>query len=178
MAVSLPLEIRAWATSVIEVLRESCPGARWVDPGNMHVTLKFLGWVDDSNLEALRQITASVASLHRPSEIGVGSVGAFPLVSRARVMWLGLTDPDGLLTSVAQDLDGAFEGLGVPAEDRSFTAHLTLARFRTPAPVELGVDLPPAPTPFRVEHIDLYRSHLSPKGARYEKLASEYFGAP
>jgi RNA 2',3'-cyclic 3'-phosphodiesterase len=175
--VSLPVEVRAWALAVVESLRESHPQARWVESDNLHITLKFLGWVDAVHLETIRERTASVAKAHRSAAIAGGAVGAFPRSSRARVIWLGLEDPDGLLGSIAGALDGAFEDLGVARENRSFTPHLTLARFRTPSAVGPAAGLPPPPAPFRVDHIDLYRSHLSPKGARYEKLASEYLGA-
>ncbi len=176
VAVSLPVEVRAWVTGVIEILRDSYPGARWVDPINIHITLRFIGWIDEAKLPVAKEITKAVAATHQPAEIGPSGLGAFPRPSRARVIWLGLYDPAALLESAARDLDASFESLGVAAENRAFTPHLTLARLKTPARVDLDVELPRVPAPFLVEQIDLYRSHMSPNGARYEKLASEYLG--
>ena len=98
---------------------------------------------------------------------------------RARVLWVGLDDPAGLLAALARDLEAALVPLGFEAEPRAFTPHLTLARFKPPASVA-GVlsDEPRVTAPsFEVGHLALYRSHLHPKGARYEVLATIPLGS-
>lgn len=137
------------------------------------MTLKFLGWVDADLLDAARNAVASVASHHHRAEVALGDVGAFPTPIRPRVLWIGLDDPKGLLPELAADLDAAFRPLGIEPEARSFTSHLTLARFKVPR--RRAGDLPALaakpPGPWTVDRIRLWRSHLSPHGARYEPLA-------
>jgi 2'-5' RNA ligase len=87
-----------------------------------------------------------------------------------RVLWVGLHDSDKALVDLAKALDRGFEPLGFEPEKRDFTPHLTLARFKMP--VRLDEPLPEIPVTdlpeFEVSALRLYRSHLSPKGARYE----------
>jgi 2'-5' RNA ligase len=98
-------------------------------------------------------------------------LGAFPSEKRARVLWAGIRDEAGLTEGLASDLDQAFEPLGFATEARSYTSHLTLARLKVPRKLP---DLPPISArtsePFEVRDIVLFRSRLSPKGARYDVL--------
>ena len=138
------------------------------------MTLKFLGWVDEATLDAVRGVVVDAAARHEPAGLALDRLGVFPGPTRARVLWVGLDDPSGLLASLAAALDAGFEPLGFEPERRPFRPHLTLARFKEP--VRAGRDLPEldlaAERVFRVETIELFRSHLSPKGARYEVLDS------
>ena len=163
----------------LEPWRERLPGGRWVPPENWHVTVKFLGrtWPRLVNLvhEACRDAAARV----RPFRVSVGELGVFPSPRRARVLWVALKDQEGGLPALAKALDEALAP-EFPPEKRAFTPHLTVARFNPPVPVgdaseELAgfqVDVPP----FRVGRLVLYRSHLSPRGARYEALETSPLG--
>ena len=159
--------------------RPEVKSARWTVPANQHVTLKFLGWVDEGALDGVAGTLASVATSHEPSTISLAGLGAFPSERRARVLWVGLDDPAGLLAALAQDLEASLVPLGFEAEKRAFTPHLTLARFKPPASIA-GVlsEVPGVAEPsFEVGHLALYRSHLHPKGARYEVLGTIPLGA-
>ncbi len=138
-------------------LHASLPKARWVPPDNQHVTLKFLGWTPSARLEAVGRVIEVAAAARTPAACSVTQLGAFPSPRRARVLWAGLDNPGGLLAALASDLDAAFEPLGYRVEDRAFTPHLTLARFK-------------------VHRVELFRSRLSPSGARYESMASYELG--
>ena len=158
--------------------RPEVASARWAVPANQHVTLKFLGWVDAGTLDRIEKALTAVASSHKPAVITVTGLGAFPSERRARVLWAGLDDAAGLLTALASDLDSALAPLGFEPESRAFTPHLTLARFKPPASIA-GVlsEVPKVAEPsFEVDHLHLYRSHLHPKGARYEILRSLKLG--
>jgi 2'-5' RNA ligase len=158
----------------IAPFREKVTNARWSPLDNQHVTLKFLGSTPADRLEHLEQICTMVAAGRHAETVSLNGVGAFPNRNRVRVLWVGLDDPYDLLPHLAGDLDAALEPLGFPSEARAFTAHLTLARFRLPVPLKAGLpelDLSELPE-FEVGSFELYRSHMSPKGARYEVLAS------
>ena len=154
--------------------RPELVSARWTVPANQHVTLKFLGWVEVGTVEPIVASLAAVASSHEAATITLTGLGAFPSERRARVLWAGLEDPAGLLAALASDLDASMGSLGFESETRAFTPHLTLARFKPPASVA-GVpsEVPGVAEPsFEVDRLHLYRSHLHPKGARYEILRS------
>jgi 2'-5' RNA ligase len=173
VAVDLPAGARQAVDRAIEPWRAGLSGARWVKPENWHVTVKFLGrtwprlvdWVHDRCREAAAGI--------RPFRLGLEGLGVFPRPTRARVLWVGLGDPEGGLPAVAAALDNRL-GREFPPEKRPFSAHLTVARFNPPVPMrELAAELDATTIgarPFGIGELVLYRSHLSPRGARYEPL--------
>jgi RNA 2',3'-cyclic 3'-phosphodiesterase len=159
--------------------RPEFASARWTVPANQHVTLKFLGWVDSELVDGVVTTLESVASSHEPSTLTIAGLGVFPSERRARVLWVGLEDPAGLLAALAADLEPALAPLGFEAEKRAFTPHLTLARFKPPASIVGVLSEEPrvAEKSFDVDHLALYRSHLHPKGASYEVLGTIPLGA-
>jgi 2'-5' RNA ligase len=179
VAARIPEDRLAALHELVKPLRAKLTNARWMGPENQHLTLKFLGWAPSDRLEAITTTCSMVASGHRPARLSLTTMGAFPSKTRVRVLWIGLDDPNGLLAAVAADLDRAFEPLGFPAEGRAYTPHLTLARFKLPVPLRSG--FPEIDTsgvdPFEVTDIVLFRSHLSPKGARYEVLSAFPLGS-
>lgn len=155
---------------LVAPLRAKLTNARWTNPANQHLTLKFLGWTPTDRLDAVVQTCKMVAAGRMTSELSFMGLDAFPSRSRIRVLWVGVDDPERALASAAADLDGAFESIGIPAEGRAYTPHLTLARFKIPIPLKSG--FPAIDTSdieaFGFDELTLFRSHLSPKGARYE----------
>jgi 2'-5' RNA ligase len=172
-AVDIPPRAVRAADEAIEPWRGRFPRAKWVPPENWHVTVKFMGrtyprlvgWVH----EALRDAAAAI----RPFRVELRGLGVFPSPSRARVFWVGLTDRDGGLAALARSVEGALEK-EFPPEKRPFSAHLTVARFNPPVPMreqrEALTEASVEPSPFRVKHLTLYRSHLGRPSARYEPL--------
>ena len=97
-------------------------------------------------------------------------IGAFPSSRRARVVWVGLDDPDGRIASVANAVASALEPVGFPREQRPWTAHLTLARMRVPGNVaEVLRHAVPGGT-FDADAVTLFRSRLARPAPRYEAL--------
>jgi 2'-5' RNA ligase len=170
-AVSIPRDRLDHVAEVIGPLEHRFAGARWTDPDNQHVTLKFMGWADTEMLGPIEAAMARVAARHAPAELALGDLGAFPSRKRVRVLWVGLEDPTGLLAGLAGGLEEALQPLGFEAEGRAFTPHLTLARMRTPLRPGGGwPDVQFDRMAWACDEVTLFRSHLSPKGARYEPL--------
>ena len=175
VAVEIPDRVRDAVASAIEPWRERLGPARWVRPENWHVTVKFLGRTGPDLAERVREACRSAAAGIRPFRVGVEGLGVFPRPASARVLWVGLRDRDGGLPALAAALDREL-AREFPPERRPFSAHLTVARFQPPRPLadeidELRSTVPDADA-FRVSSLILFRSHLSPKGARYEPLES------
>ena len=174
VAVSVPLHLLEAVAAATEQLHQTLPGGRWSPPENQHVTLKFLGSTPAENLEEIAAAIGLVAASFDAASLRLAGLGTFPSRRRARVLWVGLDDEAGLLASLAAALDDALTLLGFEPENREFTPHLTLARWRTPVPLREALPELPADTleEFAVTAVELFRSHLSPRGARYEMLMS------
>lgn len=160
-------------------LRDKLTNARWAPVENQHLTLKFLGWAPVDLLDGITTTCAMVAGGRGGGQLRFTELGAFPSKTRIRVLWVGVDDPAGVLAGLAADLDRAFEPLGFASEGRAYTPHLTLARFKLPIPLKSGfptIDTS-AIEPFTLDELTLFRSHLSPRGARYEPIGAFPLGS-
>jgi RNA 2',3'-cyclic 3'-phosphodiesterase len=179
VAVDVPIVQRKLLQDSIEPHAGAFEGARWTAPENQHVTLKFLGATARSGMEQLdRSLRAAAEAGHR-GRVGLSELGVFPTPTKARVLWAGLTDPAFVLATAAAALDAALHDLGYGVEQRGFTPHLTLARFKHPVRLKAPLRALPAERfpSFEVDRIVLYSSRLHPTGARYEALAAYPLGA-
>ncbi len=152
---------------------------RWVAVEGIHLTLQFLGAVPEERVEAVRAAVSAAAAATRPLALEVKGAGGFPSARRPRVVWAGVGGELEPLSALVADLGRRLAPLGFPPEGRPFSAHLTLGRAREGRGAPgLGGALAQAaagdPVPWRADSVVLYRSHLSPQGARYEAL----FAAP
>jgi 2'-5' RNA ligase len=157
----------------IDALRPHAGAIAWVAPDNLHITLKFLGSLDEARLADVVATIASVVTT--PAfDVLLRGLGAFPAPARPRVIWAGAADAPAF-TDLATALEGGFAGLGFPPEERGFTPHVTLGRVREPRrdPALAAMLCAAATRPFgtlRVARVSLMRSDLSPRGARYTEL--------
>jgi 2'-5' RNA ligase len=172
-AVDIPPRVQDAVDRIVAPWKERFPDARWVKPENRHVTVKFLGRTSPRLVERVNGACRAAADRIRPFRVRADGMGVFPSPGRARVLWVGLRDREGGFRALAAALDRELER-DFPPEKRAFTAHLTVARFNPPQRltehVEAMADVRVEAEPFRVTSLTLYRSHLSPKGARYEPL--------
>lgn len=172
-AVPLSGRIREITGEHIESFPITDPPWRWIPPENYHLTLKFLGEVDDKLLPSLGGAASKAASAAKPFTIKFGEFGGFPSLSRPRVIFYRVEEGTEDLAELAGSLEHELEGLGFERERRPFRAHLTLARIKRPLPAPLRErlrNIPPLPPSANQEVSDfvLMRSHLSRRGATYE----------
>jgi len=139
-------------------------------PENWHITLRFLGTVDDVSYE--RFLAAlDTADLGMAFQIGLGNLGAFPGQSNATVIWMDVARGRERLQELADMAEEAAQSAGLVGEERPFRSHLTLSRVRPPQDVRRLVETTPAMgIGWRCESIVVYRSHLGRGGASYETL--------
>ena len=170
----LPDDVRQRLATAVDRLQSHAADVAWVAASNLHVTLKFLGQVDETRVPPLATALGGALADQRAFEVGVRGLGAFPSPTRPRVLWAGLED-GGALGAVAERVDRCCTALGFPRETRPFAAHITLGRVREPRRQPALADALAHPTDFgrvRVERVSLMRSELSPRGARYSELAA------
>ena len=159
-------------------LRRTAPDARlqWVRPEAIHLTLKFLGDIEDGQVEDIAQALAVAVSPQARFSMEVGGLGVFPDLRAPRVLWIGLSGP-GPLVSLAQSVDQALAGLDFSLETRPFNPHLTLARIKErgrevgKALAVIGLLAQGSPVgTLPVQTVSLMRSELKPSGAVYSRL--------
>lgn len=167
----------------IAPLRETEPEHSWVPRDKLHLTMKFLGDVDDGAVAALQQAADAVAARHRPFDMRLEQVGAFPNFRRARVVWIGVEN-EPRLELLHHDLEIACGELGYEVEGRAFRPHITLARVRTPLPLDRARRFARAAREVdfaadtAVGSLVLMESALTPPGgrARYRRIHAATLG--
>jgi 2'-5' RNA ligase len=166
IAVAADEEEKAAAAAAVARLRRASGGYRWVDPRDMHVTLRFLGETPEEKLPEISALMRQAAAASAPFELVYGGVGAFDSLDDARVIWIGLEEGFEPMLRIAELLGRD--------EPRPFSPHLTLGRRRRePAPPEFRAALgAEAPLALRrpVERLSLYASKPAPFGHAYEIL--------
>lgn len=145
------------------------PAFRWTPAANLHLTIQFLGHVEQSLAEGIME--GLVASDLRSFEVRLGEVGSFKRGRLARVVWLGLASGVAGIGALAAAVEAESARAGLEAESREYHAHLTLARARAREGAVLPT-LPPPPElpPWRADELILFRSHLGHGGSVYEPL--------
>lgn len=156
-------------------LRVSEPGLAWVSAHKLHLTLKFIGDADDERAAALVAATERAAAGHRPIELTLGGVGAFPNFRRPRVVWLGI-EGDRRLELLHHDAELAVADAEYEVEGRPFRPHITLARVREPLPPDRARSLARAARAISysatavVDRLTLFDSAPASSGAHYRRL--------
>jgi 2'-5' RNA ligase len=162
-------------------LRALEPELGWAAADKLHLTMKFLGDVDDVGAARLIEAADDVARRHRPFEMTLGGVGAFPNFRRARVVWMEV-ESEPKLEWLHHDLEVAGGAVGFEVEGRPFRPHITLARVREPLPVERARQFARAARRVAfaatspVHGLTLFESTLAPTGARYRRVHTALLG--
>ncbi|MFH0810991.1 MAG: RNA 2',3'-cyclic phosphodiesterase [Pseudomonadota bacterium] len=186
IALELPQKCQDSLASVQKQLAGVGKGVSWTRPENIHLTLKFLGYVEEAQVEAAAAAMTAAAVGHGPLRLKMKGVGAFPGVARPRVIWVGVAGEDvGRLVGLQRVLDARLAAVGSEKpEAKTYAPHLTLGRVKDPAPVRgkspladnspltkmilslAGLDL----DEFEAAELVLFKSDLKPGGAVYTKL--------
>lgn len=171
VALLLPETARASVSDATEPLRTGTLPVRWTAVHQLHITLRFLGSVDPRRIERVGDVVKRTAAAGRPLHLVLRDIGAFPSLSRARVVWVGV-EPDPGLADLHRRLTDALEPLGFPPEERPFHAHVTLGRARPRRGLSGGaLEEAARAVSLRAEadvtHVHLMRSRLGPGGARH-----------
>lgn len=162
-------------SSVQDRLKGLDADVTWTKTGGIHITLKFLGDIEEGYIDKVAAVIEEASKGQTPFEISIKGSGAFPNLKNPRVVWIGVEDGANVLSKLHQGLDDRLKGLGFEPEEREFRPHLTLGRVKGPRgkerlsaavselrEIELGS--------FTVDRVILYKSELKPTGAVYTKL--------
>lgn len=132
VAVTLGRSVEEAASAALEQLRGLAPRARWVPPANLHLTLNFLGEVDDERAARVKEVLEHVGPRHEPLVLRIQGGGSFGAPSHPRVLWAGVEGNTAALGALQADVAEGLRPLGFEPEQREYVAHLTLARAKQP----------------------------------------------
>jgi 2'-5' RNA ligase len=131
IAIPLTAEIRRNAVRLIGRLSQADDGIKWVPTDILHLTLKFLGEVDNTEIPRVCDVIGDIASEYEPFELRFSGTGGFPDIDRARVLFAGVEDPSGSLCRLVGQLETDLAELRFKREPRDYRPHLTLGRARS-----------------------------------------------
>lgn len=174
VAIDIPEEIRRKVVDLVDGLKPATTKVRWTRPEGLHITLKFIGEIPPEKVEAVKGRLESVRS-SGPVAIKVRGTGYFPSARSPQIIWVGI-EAGRELSELARQVEEVLVALGIPQEDRPFSAHLTLGRLRVPDKILALQELLRHREPlefgrFTASEFFLYESKLSSEGSHYRRLA-------
>lgn len=181
IAIEMPDELRMALGRIQARLKEAGqPSVKWVDPDNIHLTLKFLGNTDVNIISKISRVMEKAAQGIPPFRLELGGLGVFPDLRRVQIVWIGLDGDLEQLKHLQQRIESNLAPLGFASESRPFKPHLTLARFRDRATLDERQNLGQiiASThhgedySFNVDSVNLMKSQLTRAGAIYSLMSS------
>ncbi len=169
IAVEIPAGIREQVITLIDEQRKKTLPVKWVPFENLHITVKFLGEIDEDMKEKIAGVLQDVCQRHRKFEVGFSGIGCFPDPGRPRVVWIGIDTGADQLSALAHDIDELLAPFGFKKEKR-FHPHLTIGRIKKPCRIDGILHTEFTTEPFLVQRLILFKSTLTPQGALYEGL--------
>lgn len=174
IAISLTKEIQDKILKIQEQLRRSNADVKWVEPENIHLTLKFLGNVEEKKIEKIKGILEKISEEYEKFSMELLKIGAFPKLSNPRVIWIGIEKGKEKLQKTFSDLEEGLNKVGFKKEEREFSAHITIGRVKSPLNRSKLLEEIKRTNFERmnllVTKISLFKSTLTPKGPIYESL--------
>ena len=178
IAIDLPKEIKDCLGRIEERLEAGGADVKWVAAANIHLTLKFLGEINEQAKQSVIQTIEDTAKDRNLFSIRLSSAGAFPDIKFPRVIWIGIDNGSAEVIKIAAGLEEKIEKIGIPKETRGFTCHITLGRVKSGLNrlklaekiEEINRELNEKPLELLVGKITLFKSTLSPNGPVYEPL--------
>jgi len=170
IAIEIPAKIRREIDKLIkEETRKNLP-IKWVSFENLHITLKFLGEIDNKKKYDVTAVMNDVVKKIKQFIVTLEGLGCFPSLKNPRVLWVGVTQGDKEMIEVANELENSLAHIGFKKEDKKFHPHLTIGRIKTFCKVDEILQKTIKTEPFSVDAVVLFKSTLKPEGPIYEEL--------
>lgn len=178
IAIKLPDDVVGFLRQVQSALKKEgldIKGLKWVAPENIHLTLKFLGNIKNTDIDAIGSAMQSAAAPFAPFTLSATGLGAFPSVKRPRVLWSGVGGDVEILARQHSRLDEQLSELGIEKENKKFKGHLTLGRIKGKVNPDSIIDAfsrcgNTASRGFVADRLYLIKSELKPGGPVYSDL--------
>jgi len=177
IAIELSEEIRKKIWAMIEELKGVSAPVKWVEQDNLHITLKFLGEVPDKEIDNLISLSTDAAEGVKPFAAEFAGVGTFPGGHHPRVIWVDTVKGREEQGDIASSLEEKLSNAGFRSEEREFKPHITVGRVREDKGLAKllskleglrGTNF----GEMKIDHVNIMKSRLSPKGPTYEIIKS------
>lgn len=170
IAAEIPENIRRMVDYFIKEAKTKDLPIRWVDFENLHITLKFMGDVDDKKKEPIAAALTEALKKYPPFNVDLEGAGVFPNARNPRVLWIGVNQGKNELTQLAGDLEQLATRFGVRREEKRFHPHLTIGRTKAFCKVDAIVAQIIKTQEFPIDTVTFFKSVLKPDGPVYEPL--------
>ena len=181
LAVFPPRAVQRALAEALEGARQPGDGVSWVRRENLHYTLRFLGELEESRIQAVTRAARDAVRGAAAFSLALGEAGAFPDFRRPRVLWIGARQGGEALELLARSLNEALRRQGFDRADKPFRAHLTVGRVRDTARASAGVARLRAlvvESEFLVDRLATVHSMLRPSGSEYRIVDEAPLGTP
>lgn len=177
IAFEIPNNIKEKISLLQTNLSKKIKDVRWVKSSGIHLTIKFLGNIQENKINLICEKISSVMIKYPPFEVIIKEIGCFPNFRKPRVIWLGLEEKRNYLLQISNEIETELKQIGFPPEDREFSPHLTLGRFGLNKVIadfakiaedykDLKIDV------LQLASISLIKSDLKSGGAIYTTIGS------
>ncbi len=178
IAIEIPSEIKSALAALQTELRRAGADVSWTKPESIHLTLKFLGEVDEGWINEIEKACVDTASEFQPFTLKLNGTGVFPNSRQPRVLWAGLSGEVEKTVEMQKRLDEKLAPFGFARDEKEFRPHLTIGRVKsnrkTRELIALADSYRLPPLSFNVNEFVLMKSELHPAGARYTCLAKAH----
>ena len=180
ISVTLPKEIVNLSRMLQTTVRSKKDNVKWVNPGNIHLTLKFLGHTPPSAIDKINSVLSGMVGKYENIKLEVSGTGSFPVPERPRVLWLGVKGQVKQLQELVHNINNELEKDGFLIEEKDYVPHITLARIKYP-PKETPditdyLNTSFEPIKFNISRIRFMSSELFPNGPIYSILGTHFLG--
>jgi len=180
ISVTLPKKIVSVSNMLKTTVIAKKENVKWVNAGNIHLTLKFLGHTPLEAVDEINKALEKVVVNYSGMELAISGTGCFPNIEKPRVLWLGIDGETNELQKFVTDLDKNLEKLGFPIDGSEYTPHITLARVKYPPKdipeINNFINTSYEPIKFNVNRIRFMSSELFPNGPIYSILGTHFLG--
>ncbi len=181
IAIPLPVSVRHLLTDIQSRLKRAGIKASWPQPDRFHLTLKFLGETSCDSLAQIQAVMHRFSGQYPDLFLAAGSLGVFPKIQKARVIWADIKGDTRRLEQLCQELDKDLQKIGVAGQIRPFSPHITLARIKAPVSFHALENLVQKyadrwSAPFSADSMVLYESILSARGAEHIRMFQTKLG--
>lgn len=175
IAIEIPPAVKTALAAMQTELRRAAADVAWTKPENLHLTLRFLGEIEERRLQTVKRVCDEAAATVPPFVLRLNGGGVFPNLRQPRVLWAGLAGEIEMAAQLQSRLEQALTAQGFAPEDKPFNPHLTVGRVKSQQnarQVAALAEIQSLPEiAFEVREIVLMKSDLHPTGARYTALA-------
>jgi 2'-5' RNA ligase len=175
VAIEINSEIKNELSGYLNKLKGTGADVKWVSPENIHLTLKFIGYIEKEALINMNKVISDALSSIEPFSISIGNIGAFPSLNKPRVVFVGVQERGNNLLKIYERLDKGVEPLGIKKESRKYVEHITLGRVKSQKNISKLKNTLNSGTECyfgceKVTSLSLIQSRLTPAGPFYTRL--------